>query len=323
MGKIKADLGSGIVEKTDGSFGLVSRNNRTYALEIRKVEGLNHPVKIFNGTPYEAVAIDADGSVYHAAKDDNGYADLTSFSPSSGIGQVKDADGYYEQARRESSWHYTFLKSDGKVWRANKDLSSFEKMPNLDGVTDIQGNTALRQDGTVWTWPTDFDSDQIPANPPTASAIPGLTDIRSIELSRRANLAIDGSSRLWFWGSTITEVSDGTTLHEHDKPILLTGISDVKEASSVETSLMVLTASGKVYAASISRESMPANAEFSLITSGVKTMRNGPRHLIMQKTNGNLWGWGVNKNAEQGTGDYEFMHREPVAMQKPIMPFSM
>ncbi|QWU17982.1 Copper amine oxidase N-terminal domain-containing protein [Paenibacillus sophorae] len=318
LGKIKADLGNGVVQKQDGSVWLVSRNDRTYAIEIRKVEGLNHPVKVLHSTPYEAVAVDADGSIYRSAKDGNGYADLTSFSPVSGISQVTDADGYYEQARRESKWHYTFLKSDGTVWRANKDLSSFEQIPNLSGVTNIEGFTALKQDGTVWTWPTEFDSDQLPVNPPIAEAIPGLADIRSVELSRRANLAIDGSSRLWFWGSTITGVSDGTTLHEHDKPILLTGISDVKEAFSVETSLMVLTASGKVCAASIYRESMPANAEFALITSDVKTMRNGGRHLIMQKTDGSLWGWGVNKNAQQGTGDYEFMHREPVEMQKPI-----
>ncbi|WP_025693210.1 stalk domain-containing protein [Paenibacillus zanthoxyli] len=318
LGKIKADLGSGIVQKTDGSFWLFSRNTRTMALEIRQVEGLSHPVKIFKGTSYEAVAVDADGSVYRAAKDGNGYADLTSFSPVSGIGQVTDADGYYEQTRRESKWHYTFLKSDGTVWRANKDLSSFEQMPNLSGVTGIEGSTALKQDGTVWTWPTEFDSDLLPVSPPTAVAIPGLADIRSIEIGWMTNLAIDSQSRLWFWGSTVTGFSDGTTLHKQDKPVLLTGISDVKEACITERSLIALTLSGKLYAASIDREAMPANAEFTLLDTGVKTIRNGGRHLIMQKTDGSLWGWGVNKNADQGTGDYEFMHREPVEMQKPI-----
>ncbi|NGM84586.1 copper amine oxidase [Paenibacillus sp. 7124] len=318
LGKIKADLGSGIVEKTDGTLWLVGRNPRTLAIETRQVEGLNHPVKILNSTPYEALAIDADGSVYRAGKDDNGYVDLTSFSPVSGIDQVKDADGYYEQARKEGSWHYTFLKSDGTVWRANEDLTSFEQMPNLSGVTDIQGITALKQDGTVWTWRAEFDSDKLPVNPPIAEAIPGLADIRSIDISWQSNLAIDGKSRLWFWGSTITGFSDGATLHKQDKPILLTGISDVKEAFTVEKSLVALTRSGKVYATSIYRESLPANAEFDLIASDVKTMRNGVRHLIMQQTDGSLWGWGVNKNADQGTGDYEFMHRMPVAMQKPI-----
>ncbi|WP_052755984.1 stalk domain-containing protein [Paenibacillus durus] len=288
------------------------------ALETRQIEGLNHPVKIVKSSGNEAFAVNADGSVYHAAKDDNGYPDLTSFSPVSGISQVTDADGYDERARREDRQYYTFLKSDGTVWRADKDLSSFEQMPNLSGVAEIEGSTALKQDGTVWTWPTEFDSDQLPVSPPTASAIPELAGIRSIEIGWMTNLAIDSQSRLWFWGSTVTGFSDGTTLHQQDKPVLLTGISDVKEACITERSLIALTLSGKLYAASIDREAMPANAEFALLDSGVKTIRNGGRHIIMQKTDGSLWGWGVNKNADQGTGDYEFMHPKPVAMQKPI-----
>jgi hypothetical protein len=38
----------------------------------------------------------------------------------------------------------------------------------------------------------------------------------------------------------------------------------------------------------------------------------------MQTNTGAMWGWGINKLAEQGTGDYDFMHEEPVPMQPPV-----
>lgn len=41
--------------------------------------------------------------------------------------------------------------------------------------------------------------------------------------------------------------------------------------------------------------------------------------MIMQKTDGTLWGWGVNKHAQLGIGDYEFLYSTPVPVQKPIL----
>nr|WP_246772632.1 stalk domain-containing protein [Paenibacillus polymyxa] len=39
----------------------------------------------------------------------------------------------------------------------------------------------------------------------------------------------------------------------------------------------------------------------------------------MQKADGALWGWGVNKHAQLGIGDYEFLYSSPVPVQKPIL----
>ncbi|MFC6651987.1 stalk domain-containing protein [Paenibacillus rhizoplanae] len=90
------------------------------------------------------------------------------------------------------------------------------------------------------------------------------------------------------------------------------------DAYIVEQSIVALTSDGKVYAASIAAELMSPNAKFTLLASDIQSIKGGGRHVIMQKNDGTLWGWGVNKNAELGYGTYEFSYKEPVPMQKPI-----
>ncbi|MCD9023170.1 stalk domain-containing protein [Cohnella silvisoli] len=92
----------------------------------------------------------------------------------------------------------------------------------------------------------------------------------------------------------------------------------MKDAFVVERSLIVLTNDGEVYEASIERETMPDNPSFKRLTSEISQINSGGRHIIMQKNNGTLWGWGVNKSGQLGYGDYEFIHNTPVPVQKPI-----
>jgi hypothetical protein len=148
-----------------------------------------------------------------------------------------------------------------------------------------------------------------------------LPKLQSIKGNYLTHLGIDDQSRLWFWGNTVTGFTDGTTYHEQSVPILLTGIKDVTDAYVVERSIIALTADGKVYEASNERESMPANADFRLLASNVNVIKGDHRHIIMQKNDGSLWGWGVNKNSALGYGSDEFMYTNPVPVQKPISVF--
>jgi len=38
----------------------------------------------------------------------------------------------------------------------------------------------------------------------------------------------------------------------------------------------------------------------------------------MQKADGSLWGWGVNKDADLGNGDYEFMHAQAMPVHRTV-----
>ncbi|MNE53337.1 hypothetical protein D3C80_1480600 [compost metagenome] len=86
----------------------------------------------------------------------------------------------------------------------------------------------------------------------------------------------------------------------------------------MERSIVALTSGGKVYTASIGEETITADAVFTLLASNITSFEGGGRHVIMQKSDGTLWGWGVNKNAQLGYANYDFSFDQPVPMQKPV-----
>jgi hypothetical protein len=290
---------------------------------LLSVEAQEYPVKELNNLVAvyfdyrESLALDADGKVYLLPKTE-GKLNLDQIVPLSDMDNVASISSYSESSKKQWNSRRVFLKKDGTVWVDSYGLNSFESIPYLDQIVAIEQNMALKEDGTVWSWPTQFDSDELPVDRLTPTKMDGLTNIKTINSKGYSTLAIDSQSRLWFWGATITGWSDGTTFNNHPSPILLKSIKDVKDAFVVERSLIALTADGKVYETSIDRVDMPENPIFTLLASDVNQIKASYRHIIMKKTNGTLWGWGVNKNSELGYGDYEFMHNTPVSVQLPI-----
>ncbi|OAB36012.1 stalk domain-containing protein [Paenibacillus glacialis] len=317
MTDVKTVFSNNFVMKKDGSIWYLERNQSLSSTQIHEVKGLSN-ISAFHPLGNELFAIDTDGKVYTAVHTD-GTLDLTQFVQLSGIDNVTNISGYYEFIQREGELRSVFLKNDGTVWKDKNALQSFERIPSLNDITAIDNNFALKKDGTVWKWPwtRQFSEDAIPLDT-TPTVISELRNIKKIKSNGNSNIAIDDQSRLWFWGVTITGSSDGTTYHEGKVPVLLNNIKDVRDAYIVERSLVVLTESGNVYETSIEGTSLPGNANFTLLTSDVNLIKQGYRSIIMQKNDGSLWGWGVNKDAQLGYGDYEFMHSTPVPVQKPI-----
>lgn len=315
MTDIETSFTNNFVMKKDGSIWYFERNQSLSSTHNQEVKGLSNIRTIY---PYgnELLAIDADGKVYTAVHTDENL-DPTQFVQLTGIDNVTSISSYYEYIQQGGEWRSIFLKKDGTVWKGNETLLSFEPMTSLNDITAIDKNFALKKDGTVWTWPIEFSGD-VTSVDTTATIISGLRNIKSIKSNGNSNLAIDDQSRLWFWGATITGWSDGTMYHDEKVPVLLSNVKNVKFAFVVERSLVVLTESGKVYETSIEGTSLPGNVNFTLLTSDVNLIKQGDRSIIMQKSDRTLWGWGVNKNAQLGYGDYEFMHSTAVPMQKPI-----
>ncbi|WP_379153900.1 stalk domain-containing protein [Paenibacillus sp. sgz5001063] len=268
------------------------------------------------------IAVTGDGSIFSSTHTyENNRMNSTAFTLESGIDQVAQIAGYFED-NKDGHWtRYLFLKKDGTVWSSYDNLATFQQIPGLNDVIQLQNNYALRKDKTVWTWPVQslYEPDTM-GDPAILKPVPlfGLANINSIRYSGHALLGIDSKAQLWFWGQTVTGVSDSTTYHNQAAPVLFSGIQNVTDAYMVERSIVALTSEHKVYTASVEEQLLSANAEFGLLASDIESIKGGGRYVIMQKTDGTLWGWGVNKNAQFGNGEYEFNYHKPMPMQKPI-----
>ncbi|MCE3200207.1 stalk domain-containing protein [Paenibacillus sonchi] len=312
-----ASYNGGLAVMEDHTIKQWSNDYYTPVITVKPVSGLSsiQDVLDWNGT----LVADATGAVYTKVRaDDSQPQSEVTYTPVAGIDNVADIEIYTEEYSDSMRYRHLFLKKDGTVWRDNGELQEFEPIQNLHDIVQIAENYALQKDGTVWTWPAAFAEKNPPASASAASKFTALTNIQTLKHEQKSTLAIDKQSRLWFWGGTVTGYADGWTYADHPDPVLITSIRNVKDAFVVEHSLIVQTLDNKVYSTSVARDAMPANPSFVLLASDISNIKNGGRHMIMQKKDGSLWGWGVNKNSELGYGDYEFMHDTPVPVQKPI-----
>ncbi|MFC4098694.1 stalk domain-containing protein [Paenibacillus xanthanilyticus] len=305
---VKKAFRNGLVLKQDNTVWHWTIDPRTGKIAVSEVTGVSGlTLSIRSGDLFYVV--DGAGAVYTMPLDPDTYDPIPSkASKVAGLEGVTDISVYSESDPAEWREQWLFLKKGGTVLRKLREETTAKPVAGLSGVVDLQDNFALKNDGTVWRFATEVaKSDAKPEQ------VKGLSDIRSFN----AAVAIDGKSQLWFWGQTRTGWSDATTVHSQ-APVRITSINDVKAAFAVERALLVLTHSGKLYMTSVETEKLPANPSFKLIASDVDSAEATPRQLFFQKTDGSLWGVGVNKSSELGYGDYEFEHWTPVPVQKPI-----
>jgi len=311
---VKTFLGANFVMKKDGSVWYVYQSTADAPYQAFLVNGVSNLTSVHVGYNRSIIALDNKGNGYSVTL--NGSEAKFDLVP--GLEQIVAVTNFFEWDEKSTVFHWAFLKEDGSVWLSGDRLTELNSIASLKDVVTLSHNYALDKDGNVWSWPLFRTGGEKTGDVLTAQKVKGLSNIRSINSNGTTHLAIDGDGRLYFWGDTITGFSDGTTHHNQTTPISLTSIKNVKDAVIAERSLVVLTEDGSVLETSIELEKMPNNPSFKSLASGVTSIKSGNRHVIMQKTDGTLWGWGVNKNAELGYGDYEFMHETPVPVQLPI-----
>lgn len=233
---------------------------------------------------------------------------------------LKKVDGMEDAAAISTYWQtkpvvnkLLVLRKDGSLWTGDgKRLERFSEVKLSVPAVRIADHMALGDDGTLWTMPMEPEAQPLPKKAKIAAPV---ADIYS---DGRTRMAVDAQGRIWFLGGTVTGISEGTVYHPSDKPVMLETIVNVKRAFVVERMLLAWTREGNLYAASIDHEQMPSDPEFRLLAKDVVQLEPARRHLIMEKRDGSLWGWGVNKFGELGSGDFAYMHDKPVRMQRPV-----
>lgn len=315
LNEAQASFGSQYVMKKDLSVWQWRTSVNSEAVKVTPVPELSNLVDMITAGN-QTIALTEDGKILSSTLSSD-LLTSSEFTQESGINNVAAVTSYYETDLHKDWTRYILLKKDGTVVTTNDGFKSFQSIPNLTDIIQIKNNIALKKDGSLWTWPVQDHSNKGASVVLSAAPFKGISNIKSLKGNENSLMGIDGSSQLWFWGATIAGYSDGTTYYEQ-KPTLLKGVKNVLDAFIVERTIVALTKEGNVYQASIEGMTLSPNAKFTLLDTNVSSIHNGARHIIMQKKDSTLWGWGVNKNAQLGYGDYEFSHKAPVPVQKPI-----
>ncbi|WP_051217145.1 stalk domain-containing protein [Paenibacillus assamensis] len=308
-----------IVKKDHSVYFLQKSFADSREQEVIPIEGL-YGVKEVIGNGYNKyILLDQKGQVYDLNVDNEDLEKPLSdlLVPIEGLKEVSDLSYYsYHIANKSQESYWLALKKDGTVWQSKMNQSTpANQVPIIKDIVEIKNNLALQKNGSLWAFPKQVSS----VEQAVPSLVKGVGKMESIYADYDTQVAIDSQSRLWFLSGTVTGYSDGTKYDTGVNPVQLKTIAEVKGAFIVERDLLAWTKNGDVFRTTIQREKMPSNPKFELLAKDVVQIASGSRHIIFEKKDGSLWGWGINKHAQLGHGTYEFSYDKPVPVQKPIV----
>lgn len=172
-----------------------------------------------------------------------------------------------------------FLKQDGTLWSAGK--FTFSKggilagdpriVKGVDNVIDMEGNYALKNDGSIWTG----INDQLPVKDPYLKNIVSFT----------------GMSRLF------ALKNDGTIWNGNNTPYNLHNIIALSQG---ELFLLALTKDGTVWQMDYaSTNKLPKKIDG---LTDIVSIQCGKYHSLALKSDGTVWAWGDDQFGQIGDG---------------------
>jgi len=284
-----------------------------------------------------ALAVYSDGTVWSWGSNDRGeLGDGTMDSrwlraQVSGLSNIVSVSAFGQTS--------VALRSDGTVWTwgsndghalGNGSEESESTVPVqvlVTGASPLQDvvaiasgyyhNLALRSDGTVWAWGSDWafqlgndsETDSPYAIPVRTSDDSPLHDITQIACGDGHSLAVKRDGTVWTWG------------YNNDGEVLGTGITDWRSAVPAQvanlTDIVMLAASerhsialkndGTVWTWGTNGNGQLGNNTTSpsrpypsqlLHLGQIIAVATGREHILALASNGNIWGWGDTQTAK-------------------------
>lgn len=197
---------------------------------------------------------------------------------------------------------------------------------------------ALTSDGKVYAWGENVEG-QLGDNSTTSSPYPVAVDMTGALLGKSVvalaagyqhSLALTSDGGIYAWGSNIAgELGTGSTSDSLvpvavDASGVLSGKTIVQIQAGWGTSA-VLDSNGQVYTwgsgsalgnSSATASTVPVAVDISGVLSGkvVSKLRVGGFHMLVQTTDGMLFGWGINNRGQIGDGTSGTNRMSPVAV---------
>lgn len=303
-----------------------------------QVPGLANVVKVSAGDGRSA-ALTSDGTIWTW-----GSSATSSPAPMTGLtGVVTMASG---------SWHTVAVTGDGTVYswggfnwcgELGNGTAQVALVPTrVRGIADITAidagykhATALRRDGTVWSWGDNTygelgDGTNVQRSTPVQ--VPGITDVVGISAGHYHTLAVKSDGTVYAWGlNQQGELGDGTTTNRWT-PTQVSGLTDVVAVSAGYSDLdwcgysLAVKRDGTVWGwgsnacGELGIGSKDTNAHTLPVRVGnywrtppagrlndIVGVSAGFDHALALKADGSVWAWGG-----AGTGEYgDAPHADP------------
>jgi Copper amine oxidase N-terminal domain. len=225
-----------------------------------------------------------DGTLWHWQKSQGSSNDY----------EMREIEGIREPLEvleySESGGRALALDHDGNVFRLNNGkagapLYGIDRVKRITSYSDPKFRkdmfVFLKHDGTVWRSDSSFTN---------FAQATEIEEAAHIDTDGRSSVAADNDGGLWYWDSS-------------SAPLRFKSVKNVKEVYLVNRSILAITQSGDFLQVAIPSEPLKANVSFKRWDTGVTGAVKGENHLILQKADGTLWGWGANDHNELGYGD--------------------
>jgi len=194
----------------------------------------------------------------------------------------------------------------------------------LTNPVSIGTDTALKDDGTVWTWWERLDPDNLTKTIPYPSTPVQVTPIENLVSTDRGNgfyLRQFSNGEVWASGKNrYGQLGDGTTL-QSDAFVRVKNLSSVTAIAAGSKHGLALKEDGTVWAwgsnqfgelgiSAVSR-SHPLPIQVHGL-SDVTAIAAGIWYSVALKEDGTVWAWGRNTEGHLGVSIKEEYHSEPV-----------
>ena len=229
----------------DNSSGQLGDGTTTYRKIPAQVSGLSGVTAIAAGGGqfgFHTIALKSDGTVwvwgwnYYGQLGDGTTTDRYTPVQLSGLSGIT--------AIAAGGYHTAALKSDGTAWAwgtnnsgelgdgTTKDRPAPVQMIGLSGIAAIAAGgglygyhtVALKSDGTVWTWGSNFNeaTSQWITTPVQVS---GLSSVETIASGDRHAITLKSDGTIWAWGfNDDGQLGDGTTTNSAT-PVQVSGLN--------------------------------------------------------------------------------------------------
>jgi alpha-tubulin suppressor-like RCC1 family protein len=214
---------------------------------------------------------------------------------------------------------------DGTVWEWGRSLGGPNWGPvpvQVTGLTDMTAiaagyghGLALEPGGTVQAWGRNASGEVgngTNVDQATPVQVSGLTDVSAIAAGTANSMALRSDGTVWAWGSNYDgQLGDGTMI-SRNVPVQVTGLPSAATAIATNSHhSLALLANGTVWAwgRNADGELGDGSTVYDRPTPGPVTgltdvwgIAAGVQYSLARRSDGSLWGWGINVGGELGDG---------------------